>query len=123
MLSGQTIVRFTSAHLADAIVARMTANPGMTVTILLEGEPVGGIEDQEKWICQQIENASGQVYFMYNDAATDIHDRYNYQHGKWMIVDEEHYNNRMASVNYSDSTRWLYSSTVSLILRTITSLP
>ena len=39
----------------------------MNVTILLEGEPVGGIEDQEKWICQQIENAGGQVYFMYND--------------------------------------------------------
>jgi cardiolipin synthase len=79
---------FDNAHLADAIVARMTANPGMTVTILLEGEPVGGITDQEKWICQQIENAGGQVYFMYNDSANDIHDRYNYQHGKWMILDE-----------------------------------
>jgi cardiolipin synthase len=80
---------FTNAHLANAMVARMTANPGMTVTILLEGEPVGGIEDQEKWICQQIENAGGLVYFMYNDAAADIHDRYNYQHGKWMIIDGE----------------------------------
>jgi cardiolipin synthase len=80
---------FHNAHLADAIVARMTANPGMTVTILLEGEPVGGITDQEKWICQQIEDAGGQVYFLYNDSANDIHDRYNYQHGKWMILDEE----------------------------------
>jgi hypothetical protein len=30
---------FKNAHLADAIVARMTAIPTMTVTILLEGEP------------------------------------------------------------------------------------
>jgi cardiolipin synthase len=78
---------FNNAHLADTIVARMQANPGMTVTLLLEGEPVGGIEDQEKWICQQIEEAGGQVYFMYNDEAAEVHDRYTYQHGKWMIID------------------------------------
>jgi cardiolipin synthase len=70
---------FKNAHLADAIVARMTAVPTMTVTILLEGEPVGGITDQEKWISQQIENAGGQVYFMYTDDGSDVHDRYNYQ--------------------------------------------
>jgi cardiolipin synthase len=80
---------FKNADLADAIVTQMTANPGMTVTILLEGEPVGGITDQEKWVCQQIEDAGAQVYFMYNDDATDVHDRYNYQHGKWMIINEE----------------------------------
>jgi len=80
---------FHNAHLAGAIVARMAAHPAMTVTLLLEGEPVGGITGQEKWICQQIENAGGQVYFMYNDSDNHIHDRYNYQHGKWMIIDEE----------------------------------
>jgi len=92
---------FKNAHLADAIVAQMTANPGMTVTILLEGEPVGGITDQEKWICQQIESAGGQVYFMYNDAATDVHDRYNYQHGKWMIIDGQKLLTGSENLNYS----------------------
>jgi cardiolipin synthase len=80
---------FDNAHLADAIVARMTANPGMTVTVLLEGEPTEGIDDQEKWVCQQIENAGGQVYFMYNDDAAGVHDRYDMQRGKWMVIDEE----------------------------------
>jgi cardiolipin synthase len=92
---------FNNAHLADAIVTRMTANPAMTVTILLEGEPVGGVDDQEKWICQQIENAGGQVYFMYTDDATDIHDRYNYQHGKWMIIDERVLLTGSENLNYS----------------------
>jgi Lamin Tail Domain/PLD-like domain len=92
---------FNNAHLADAIVARMQANPGMTVTILLEGEPVGGIEDQEKWICQQIENAGGQVYFMYNDDGTDVHDRYSYQHGKWMIIDGQTLLTGSENLNYS----------------------
>ncbi len=92
---------FKNAHLADAVVARMTANPGMTVTVLLEGEPVGGITDQEKWICQQIENAGGQVYFMYTDDATDVHDRYNYQHGKWMIIDGKVLLTGSENLNYS----------------------
>ena len=73
----------------------------MTVTILLEGEPVGGVEDQEKWICQQIENAGGQVYFMYNDEPTDVHDRYKYQHGKWMIIDGQTLLTGSENLNYS----------------------
>jgi cardiolipin synthase len=92
---------FKNAHLADAIVARMTANPGMTVTVLLEGEPVGGIVDQEKWICKQIEDAGGQVYFMYTDDPTDVHDRYNYQHGKWMIIDGRVLLTGSENLNYS----------------------
>lgn len=78
----------TNAHLVNAITARLQANPAMTVTILLEGEPVGGIEDQERWACQQIETAGGQCWFMFTDDSTDVHDRYNYQHGKWMVIDE-----------------------------------
>jgi len=92
---------FTNAHLVDAIVNRMQANPGMTVTILLEGEPVGGIDDQERWACQQIESAGGQCWFMFTDGASEIHDRYNYQHGKWMVIDERLLLTGSENVTYS----------------------
>jgi hypothetical protein len=92
---------FENAHLADAIVARMTANPGMTVTLLLEGEPEGGVDDQEKWICQQIENAGGQVYFMYNDEPAGVHDRYEYQRGNWMVIDGETLLTGSENLNYA----------------------
>jgi phosphatidylserine/phosphatidylglycerophosphate/cardiolipin synthase-like enzyme len=78
----------TNADLVDAMVSRLQANPGMTVTVLLEGGPVGGINDQEKWACQQIESTGGQCWFMYTDDTTDVHNRYRFQHGKWMIIDE-----------------------------------
>ena len=55
---------FKNAHLADAIVARMTANRITKVKILLEDEPVGSSEDQQMWICQQIESASGGLCFL-----------------------------------------------------------
>ncbi len=94
---------FNNAHLADAIVARMTEYeyPAMTVRILLEGEPVGGIEDQEKWICQQVEDAGGEVYFMYNDSEGNVHDRYTYQHGKWMVIDGDTLLTGSENLNYS----------------------
>jgi len=94
---------FKNADLAKAIVARMTEYefPAMTVRILLEGEPVGGITDQEKWICQQIEDAGGEVYFMYNDSTGGVHDRYTYQHGKWMVIDGDTLLTGSENLNYS----------------------
>ena len=94
---------FKNAHLAEAIVARLTEFefPALTVRILLEGEPVGGITDQEKWICQQIEEAGGEVYFMHTDLDADVHDRYNYQHGKWMIIDGDTLLTGSENLNYS----------------------
>ncbi len=92
---------FKNADLANALVTQMTEHPALTVRILLEGEPVGGIDDQEKWICQQIENAGGEVYFMYNDSDAGVHDRYNYQHGKWMVIDGETLLTGSENLNYS----------------------
>ena len=74
-----------SAQLVDALVNRLQA--GVSVTILLEEEVVNGIEDQEKWACQQIEARGGQCWFMFTDDALDVHDRYNYQHSKFTIID------------------------------------
>ncbi|CAG0975774.1 hypothetical protein ANRL4_01555 [Anaerolineae bacterium] len=79
---------FDNAELGLAIAARAAA--GVSVTVLLEGAPVGGVGDQDKWVCQQIENAGGQCWFLINDtsATSPIHDRYAYQHAKFMIIDD-----------------------------------
>lgn len=75
----------SSAQLTDALVSRLKA--GVSVTVLLEEEVVGGISDQGKWACQQIEANGGQCWFMFNDDALDIHDRYTFQHSKFVIID------------------------------------
>ncbi len=69
-------------------VMTRTIGRGVSVTILLEGGPVGGIDDQERWVCQQIENAGGQCWFMYSDSAQDIRARYDYVHAKMIVVDD-----------------------------------
>ncbi len=94
---------FDNAHLADIITATLAAHPGMTVTLLLEGAPVGGIEDQERRNCQVLEAAGGQCWFMINDASATppVHDRYTYQHAKFMAVDGSYLLTGSENLNYS----------------------
>ena len=73
------------ARLAEALAAK--ASQGVSVTVLLEGEPAGGLGHQERWACQQIEAAGGQCWFMHTYAPDRIYDRYNHMHAKYVVVD------------------------------------
>ena len=60
---------------------------GVTVTVLLEGGPAGGVSDQERYVCQRIEIAGGACWFMINDSSAAIYDRYRFYHAKLLLVD------------------------------------
>jgi phosphatidylserine/phosphatidylglycerophosphate/cardiolipin synthase-like enzyme len=72
-----------SAVLAQTLVERLGA--GVEVTLLLEGGPAGGIEPAQRWICDQIRRAGGQVYFMTKQSAPT---RYRFQHAKVILIDQ-----------------------------------
>jgi len=74
---------FENAALAQVLLDRLRT--GVRVTILLEGAPAGGIEDQQKWVIQHIVEAGGQVWYMTNDRGG--RDRYQAQHAKFIIID------------------------------------
>ncbi len=75
---------FESLALYETLEKRMQA--GVAVTLLLESNVVGGIEDVEKWLVQQIDDEpNGHVYFM-DDVNDDLR-RYRYQHAKFVLVD------------------------------------
>lgn len=76
---------FENTGIANALIE--ATNRGVGVTVLLEGAPAGGITDQEKHVCQQIENAGGQCWFMVNDSEEDVFDRYRFLHAKFMLID------------------------------------
>ena len=76
---------FENIAIANDLIA--AANRGVDVTILLEGAPIGGVPDQEKYICQQIEIAGGECWFMINDSGNDIFDRYRFLHAKFILID------------------------------------
>lgn len=88
--SATTTIRLNVYELTNTYIAQKlidAINAGVDVKILHEGAPPGGIPDQEKWIAQQIEAAGGEVYFIITDGASYIHDRYTYDHAKYMVVD------------------------------------
>ncbi len=90
---------FDNADIANVLLAKLQA--GVQVKVLLEGEPVNGVGDQDKWICQQLEANGGECWFMFTDSASGIHDRYAYQHAKFTIIDGATLMTGSENLNYS----------------------
>ncbi|MEW9698584.1 phospholipase D-like domain-containing protein [Paenibacillus sp. SI8] len=79
------IYEFESTYLLNTIKQAMAR--GVKVRVFLEGQPVGGLTDQTKYVAQQIVNAGGQVRFIINDTANQRFKRYRFDHAKYTIVD------------------------------------
>ncbi|MFZ0545416.1 MAG: lamin tail domain-containing protein [Candidatus Promineifilaceae bacterium] len=78
---------FENIGIVNALIS--AANRGVSVTALLEGGPTGGITDQERYICQELETGGGQCWFMISDDSQAIFDRYRYLHAKFMLIDSQ----------------------------------
>ncbi len=64
------------------------ARQGVTVTVLLEGGPVGGLQEQQLWACQQLHATErGTCTFMVNVPEQNVRSRYRFLHSKVMILD------------------------------------
>ncbi len=69
--------------LADLLAERAAA--GVTVRVLLEGAPSGGLTDEDRWAATRIARAGGQVLYM--AAQGTRRPRFKSQHAKFAIVD------------------------------------
>lgn len=88
--SAQTSIQIESLTFENVAIANaLTAarGRGVDVTVLLEGAPSGGIDDQQKYVCAQLEASGAACWFMISDDAADIYDRYRFLHAKFMLID------------------------------------
>lgn len=81
------IYEFTDPFLCDELIAALLRN--VSVNIFLEGSPIGGITDEEKYILNRILNYGGKIRFIVNDIEKDVYARYTFNHGKYIIIDNE----------------------------------
>lgn len=81
------LASLTLEHVGFGNALAAAARRGIDVVVLLEGAPPGGISDQERYICRELEAAGGACWFMISDTATRTHDRYRFMHAKYMVVD------------------------------------
>ena len=65
------------------------AQRGVRVRLMLEGSPVGGITDMQRWCVAQIAEAGGEVRYMaaMESAPRGYQPRYRYSHAKYGIID------------------------------------
>ncbi|MCP4362139.1 MAG: hypothetical protein GY796_29375 [Chloroflexi bacterium] len=76
---------FENLGLAYALLSAIQR--GVQLTVLLEGEPPGGVPDQEKYICELLAAEGNECWFMFNDSDLDIYDRYTNLHAKFILID------------------------------------
>nr|QNO46720.1 cardiolipin synthase B [Methanosarcinales archaeon ANME-2c ERB4] len=81
------LYQFHNFYLMDRIIDAIER--GVEVKILLEGGPVNGIADEERYIASKTVAAGGDVRFMISDGDRGIHDRYVFNHAKYAIIDDE----------------------------------
>ncbi len=82
------IYEMTSPALGDALLAR--ALDGVAIRILIEGGPVGFGQTeryQENWILDRLVQAGADVRFMITNSSVGVHDRYNFVHAKYALLD------------------------------------
>jgi cardiolipin synthase len=73
----------TNPGIADLLVS--ARNRGVSVLVLLEGGPVGGISPDEKAVCAAI-NRSG-IPILAMSSTSGAHVRYRYNHAKYLVID------------------------------------
>jgi len=81
------VYQFHHFYLTDRIIAAIER--GVEVKIMLEGDPVTGIANEERYIANETVTAGGEVRFMINDGDRGIHDRYAFNHAKYALIDNE----------------------------------
>ena len=81
---------FTVEHprLAERLAA--AAQRGVSVTLLLEGTPPGGLTDDGRYACRLLREAGGRCLTMRNrpDADPPARRRYAYAHAKFLVIDD-----------------------------------
>jgi len=79
------VYQFESLALAEKLVN--ASKRGVSVNVLLEGNPVGGITDQERWVARMLSESGADVLFLAPNRSSGEGDRYMFMHAKYCIID------------------------------------
>ena len=79
------IYEFTNSFLCDELVAALRRN--VSVNLFLEGSPIGGISDEEKYVLNRIASNGGNIRFIVSDVENRVYARYMFNHGKYLVID------------------------------------
>ena len=79
------VYQFESLSLADKLVN--ASRRGVLVRVLLEGFPVGGMTDQQRWVARRLSESGVRVLFLAPDHSSGEGARYEFMHAKYCVID------------------------------------
>ena len=79
------IYEFTNAQIGDILTAAL--DRGVSVRVLLEGSPVGGVKTSEFEILDTFREHGAEIRLLFDNPAQNIHSRYTFGHGKYALMD------------------------------------
>jgi phosphatidylserine/phosphatidylglycerophosphate/cardiolipin synthase-like enzyme len=79
------VYEFTNPWLARELLWLLHRN--VSVSVLLDGSPVGGISADEETIATVLASAGASVRFLANDPSRQVFTRYRFDHAKYLVVD------------------------------------
>jgi len=78
---------FTNNQLCNELMDLLRRN--ISVKILLEKNPVGGIDDAEWVILHRLSYAGADINFIIQDTSKNIYNRYPFNHAKYVLIDNK----------------------------------
>jgi phosphatidylserine/phosphatidylglycerophosphate/cardiolipin synthase-like enzyme len=78
---------FTNPFLYKELVDALKRN--VTVRLFMEGSPIGGIDDREKYILSSLASNGGLIRFIVSDQEKHVNARYQFDHAKYLLIDNE----------------------------------
>ncbi len=81
------IYKFTNYRIAIPLVK--AARRGVKITVLMEGAPVGGVEERSRYIARMLHRAGVKVLWMRGVRKRKIFRRYRFNHAKYVIIDRK----------------------------------
>jgi|GEM_PF-907460 len=80
------VYEFTNPKIAEALIK--TKQRGVKVFLFLEGSPVAGINDQERYLIERMSKAGIPVHFIGTPKGAKFKPRYVFDHSKYALVDD-----------------------------------
>ena len=79
------IYQFHNPYLLDRLVN--LSKDGVDVKVLIEGGPVGGVTDYQKYVSMMLNGSGADVRYLISNKAEGLGARYNYDHAKYVVID------------------------------------
>lgn len=78
---------FTNPFLYKELVDALERN--VKVRLFMEGSPIGGIDEREKYILAHLAAQGAEIRFIVSDTEKQVNARYQFNHAKYVIIDNE----------------------------------